>query len=36
VRGNVVASCKDCNTRKKLMTPADQLMMKPVHPPSED
>jgi 5-methylcytosine-specific restriction endonuclease McrA len=30
VRGNVVASCKDCNSRKKLMTPAEQLMMKPV------
>ena len=30
VRGNVVASCKDCNNRKKLMTPAEQLMMKPV------
>jgi 5-methylcytosine-specific restriction endonuclease McrA len=30
VRGNVVAACKDCNSRKKLMTPAEQLMMKPV------
>ena len=29
-RGNVVASCKECNNRKKLMTPAEQLMMKPV------
>ena len=36
VKGNVVASCKDCNTRKKLMTPADQLMLKPVRPKSED
>ncbi len=30
VRGNVVAACKDCNNRKKLMTPAEQLLMKPV------
>jgi 5-methylcytosine-specific restriction protein A len=30
VRGNVVASCKNCNNRKKLMTPAEQLLMKPV------
>jgi 5-methylcytosine-specific restriction endonuclease McrA len=29
-RGNVVPSCKECNSRKKLMTPAEQLMMKPV------
>jgi 5-methylcytosine-specific restriction endonuclease McrA len=29
-RGNVVPSCKDCNNRKRLMTPAEQLMMKPV------
>ncbi len=29
-RGNVVPSCKECNNRKKLMTPAEQLMMKPV------
>jgi 5-methylcytosine-specific restriction enzyme A len=35
-RGNVVAACKDCNTRKKLMTPAEQLLMKPQEPPSED
>ena len=35
-RGNVVAACKECNTRKKLMTPAEQLMMKPLEPPSED
>ncbi len=35
-RGNVVAACKECNNRKKLMTPAEQLMMKPLVPPSED
>jgi 5-methylcytosine-specific restriction enzyme A len=35
-KGNVVAACKECNNRKKLMTPAEQLLMKPVHPPSED
>ena len=35
-RGNVVAACKECNNRKKLMTPAEQLLMKPVDPPSED
>ena len=35
-RGNVVAACQECNTRKKLMTPAEQLMMKPLEPPSED
>ena len=29
VRGNVVAACKQCNTKKKLMTPAEQLLMKP-------
>jgi 5-methylcytosine-specific restriction protein A len=33
-KGNVVAACKQCNTRKKLMTPAEQLMMKPL--PGED
>ena len=33
-RGNVVAACKECNNRKKLMTPAEQLMMKPLD--SED
>jgi 5-methylcytosine-specific restriction protein A len=35
-KGNVVASCKECNNRKKLMTPAEQLMRKPLHPASED
>ena len=30
VRGNVVASCKDCNNKKKLLTPAEQLLMKPA------
>jgi 5-methylcytosine-specific restriction protein A len=29
VRGNVVPSCKECNSRKKLLTPAEQLLMKP-------
>jgi 5-methylcytosine-specific restriction endonuclease McrA len=32
----VVAACKECNNRKKLMTPAEQLMMKPLDPPRED
>ncbi len=36
VKGNVVASCKECNNRKKLMTPAEQQMRKPLHPQSED
>jgi 5-methylcytosine-specific restriction enzyme A len=27
VKGNVVASCKPCNARKKLLTPAEQLML---------
>jgi 5-methylcytosine-specific restriction enzyme A len=36
VKGNVVAACKECNNRKKLMTPAEQLMLKPLEPPSED
>ena len=30
VRGNVAASCKECNNRKKLLTPAEQLLMKPA------
>jgi 5-methylcytosine-specific restriction endonuclease McrA len=30
VRGNVAPACKECNNRKKLMTPAEQLLMKPV------
>ena len=25
-KGNVVASCKACNNRKKLLTPAEQLL----------
>jgi 5-methylcytosine-specific restriction protein A len=29
VRGNVVPSCKECNNQKKLLTPAEQLLMKP-------
>jgi 5-methylcytosine-specific restriction endonuclease McrA len=28
-RGNVVPACKGCNDRKKLMTPAEQLLLKP-------
>src|SRR5437870_11164952 len=35
-RGNVVAACQECNNRKKLMTPAEQLLTTPVDPPSED
>lgn len=35
-KGNVVASCKECNNRKKLMTPAELLMRKPLEPASED
>ena len=27
VRGNVVASCKPCNVRKKLLTAAEQLLL---------
>ena len=29
-KGNVVPACKACNSRKKLLTPAEQLLMKPV------
>lgn len=29
-KGNVVPACKECNKRKKLLTPAEQLLMKPV------
>jgi 5-methylcytosine-specific restriction enzyme A len=36
VKGNVVAACKECNNRKKLMTPAEQLLVKPVHAQEED
>ena len=35
-KGNVVAACKECNNRKKLMTPAEQLLMKPLETPGED
>jgi len=27
VKGNVVASCKPCNTGKKLLTPAERLLL---------
>ena len=27
VKGNVVASCKPCNVRKKVLTPAEQLLL---------
>ena len=30
VRGNVAPACKECNNKKKLLTPAEQLLMKPV------
>ncbi len=30
VKGNVAPACKDCNSRKKLLTPAEQLLMKPL------
>jgi 5-methylcytosine-specific restriction protein A len=26
-KGNVVPACKECNNKKKLMTPAEQLLM---------
>jgi 5-methylcytosine-specific restriction endonuclease McrA len=26
-KGNVVASCKPCNTSKKLLTPAERLLL---------
>jgi hypothetical protein len=26
VRGNLLPSCKACNNRKKLLTPAEQLL----------
>jgi 5-methylcytosine-specific restriction endonuclease McrA len=31
-KGNVVPACKSCNNKKKLLTPAEQLMMKPATP----
>ena len=31
-KGNVVPACKSCNNKKKLMTPAEQLLMKPLEP----
>ena len=37
VKGNVAPSCKECNNKKKLLTPAEQLMLKPLEaPPEED
>jgi 5-methylcytosine-specific restriction endonuclease McrA len=35
VRGNVVAACKECNNKKQLLTPAEQLLMKPSVPEEE-
>jgi 5-methylcytosine-specific restriction protein A len=35
-RGNVVAACKECNNRKQLLTPAEQLLMKPVVEPGNE
>jgi 5-methylcytosine-specific restriction endonuclease McrA len=29
VRGNVAPACKECNNRKKYLTPAEQLLMRP-------
>ena len=29
-KGNIVPACKACNSKKKLLTPAEQLLMKPV------
>jgi 5-methylcytosine-specific restriction endonuclease McrA len=28
-RGNVVPSCKECNNKKKLLTPAEQILLRP-------
>jgi len=30
-KGNVVASCKPCNTEKKLLTPAERLLLAQKH-----
>ena len=35
-RGNVVPACKECNNRKKLATPAEQLLMASRIGPAED
>ena len=35
-KGNVVPCCKACNNQKKLMTPAEQLLMKPSQPEEDD
>jgi 5-methylcytosine-specific restriction protein A len=29
VKGNVVTACKECNNKKKLMTPVEQLLLQP-------
>ena len=36
VKGNVVASCKPCNTAKKLLTPAERLLLAREHSDREE
>jgi len=36
VKGNVVAACKECNNRKRHLTPAEQLLMKPAQDPEDE
>ena len=35
IRGNVVPACKECNNKKKLLTPAEQILMKPLEEEGE-
>jgi hypothetical protein len=35
VKGYVVPACKECNNKKKLLTPAEQLLMKPLEEEGE-
>jgi 5-methylcytosine-specific restriction endonuclease McrA len=35
VKGNVVPACKECNNKKKLLTPAEQILMKPLEEEGE-
>jgi len=35
VKGNVAPACRECNNKKKLLTPAEQLLMKPLEEEGE-
>jgi 5-methylcytosine-specific restriction endonuclease McrA len=36
VRGNVAPACKECNNKKKYLTPAEQLLMRPAPLPHDE